>query len=98
MSKNLLQKSLKEGNTLYGPFCKIQDPAIVEIAAISGFDFVIIDIEHGPYSIESTQNMIRAAEAKGITPVVRVTENSDTLILRMLDIGVKCIQVPKICT
>jgi 4-hydroxy-2-oxoheptanedioate aldolase len=98
MSKNTLQQNLKNGQTVYGPFCKIQDPAIVEIAALSGFDFVIIDMEHGPYSIESTQNLIRAAEARGITPVVRVTENSETLILRTLDIGAKCIQVPQICT
>ena len=98
MAKNLLQNSLTEGKTVYGPFCKIQDPAIVEIAALSGFDFVIIDMEHGPYSIESAQNMIRAAEARGITPVVRVTENNETLILRTLDIGAKCIQVPQICT
>lgn len=98
MVKNSLKQKLKEGKTLYGPFCKIQDPTIVEISALSGFDFVIIDMEHGPYSIESTQNMVRAAEARGITPVVRVTENSETLILRTLDIGVKCIQVPQICT
>lgn len=98
MSKNKLRDSLIEGKTLYGPFCKIQDPAIVEIAAYSGFDFIIIDMEHGPFSIESAQNMIRAAEARGITPVVRVTENSGTLILRILDIGAKCIQVPQVCT
>ena len=98
MATNSLKKQLNEGATVYGPFCKIQDPAIVEIAALSNFDFVIIDMEHGPYSIESTQNLIRAAEAKGITPVVRVTENSETLILRTLDIGAKCIQVPQICT
>ncbi|MBJ2173578.1 aldolase [Aureibaculum sp. A20] len=97
MSKNVLQNSLKEGKTVFGPFCKIQDPAIVEIAALSGFDFVIIDMEHGPFSIESLQNMIRAAEARGITPVVRVTENSETLILRTLDVGAKCIQIPQIC-
>lgn len=98
MSKNILKNNLNEGKTLFGPFCKIQDPVIVEIAALSGFDFVIIDMEHGPYSIESVQNMIRAAEARDITPVVRVTENSETLILRTLDIGAKCVQVPQICT
>lgn len=98
MKQNLLQNKLKEGQTVFGPFCKLQEPAIVEIAAYSGFDFVIIDMEHGPFSVESVQNMVRAAEAKGITPVVRVTENSETLILRVLDIGVRCIQVPQICT
>ena len=70
--KNKLKESLQQGNSVYGPFCKIQDPTIVEIAALSNFDFVIIDMEHGPFSIESTQNMVRAAEARGITPVVRV--------------------------
>lgn len=98
MGENILQRKLVAGETVFGPFCKMQDPAIVEIAALSNFDFVIIDMEHGPYGIESTQNMIRAAEARGITPVVRVTENSETLILRTLDIGAKCIQVPQICT
>ncbi len=98
MIKNILQNSLKEGKTVVGPFCKLQDPAIAEIAALSGFDFIIIDMEHGPYSVESVQNMVRAAEARGITPVVRVTENSETLILRILDIGVRCIQVPQICS
>lgn len=98
MSFNKLKNSILEGKTVYGPFCKIQDPTITEIAALSNFDFVIIDMEHGPYGIESTQNMVRAAEARGITPVVRVTENSETLILRTLDIGVKAIQVPQICT
>lgn len=98
MIKNKLKEKLQKGATVVGPFCKLQDPAIVEIAALSGFDFVIIDMEHGPFSIESAQNMIRAAEARGITPVVRVTENSDTLILRTLDIGAKCVQIPQICT
>lgn len=98
MKINELNRQLQEGKTVYGPFCKIQDPAIVEIAAYSGFNFIIIDMEHGAFSIESLQNMVRAAEARGITPVVRVSENSETLILRVLDIGVKCIQVPQICT
>lgn len=95
--KNKLKESLLKGESIYGPFSKIQDPTIVEIAALSNFDFIIIDMEHGPFSIEYAQNMIRAAEARGITPVVRVTENNETLILRLLDIGAQCIQVPQIC-
>ena len=83
---------------MFGPFCKILDPAVVELAALAGFDFVIVDMEHGPYSIETVQQMLRAAEARGITAVVRVTENSETSILRVLDIGAQCIQVPQIST
>ena len=55
-------------------------------------------MEHGPYSVETVQQMIRAAEARGISAVVRVPENSETSILRVLDVGAKCIQVPQIST
>jgi len=98
MIENKIKLMLDEGKSVYGPFCKMQDPAVAEIAGLVGFEFLIIDMEHGPHSIESAQDMVRAAEARGITPVVRVTENSETLILRTLDIGVKCIQVPQIST
>ncbi len=98
MKINILKKALEEGKTVFGPFCKMLDPTVVELAALAGFDFVIIDMEHGPYSIETVQQMVRAAEARGITAVVRVTENSETSILRVLDIGAKCIQVPQIST
>ncbi|MCA0932501.1 aldolase [Lutimonas saemankumensis] len=96
MKRNQLKDHLSKGKTVYGPFCKIQDATMVEIAALSGFDFIILDMEHGPFSIETVQTLIRTAEARGITPVVRVTENSETLILRTLDVGARCIQVPKI--
>ena len=98
MKTNILKEALEEGQTVFGPFCKMLDPAVVELAALAGFDFVIIDMEHGPYSIETVQQMLRAAEARGITAVVRVAENSETSILRVLDIGAKCIQVPQIST
>ncbi len=98
MKINILKKALEEGKTVFGPFCKMLDPAVVELAALAGFDFVIIDMEHGPYSIETVQQMVRAAEARGITAVVRVKENNETSILRVLDIGAKCIQVPQIST
>ena len=98
MKINILKKALEEGKTVFGPFCKILDPAVVELAALAGFDFVIIDMEHGPYTIETVQQMLRAAESRGITAVVRVTKNSETSILRVLDIGAQCIQVPQIST
>ncbi len=98
MKTNQLKESLLEGKAVFGPFCKINDATMVEIAALSGFNFVILDMEHGPYSIESIQILIRAAEARGITPVVRVTENSEALIMRTLDVGARCIQVPQIST
>jgi 4-hydroxy-2-oxoheptanedioate aldolase len=63
---NNLKKALKEGKTVFGPFLKFTDPAAVEVMGFSGFDFVIINEEHGPISMQSAQNIIRAAESVNI--------------------------------
>ena len=98
MKKNYLKKALQDGKIIFGPFLKITDPAVVEIMGFAGFDFVIIDEEHGPISVENAQNMIRAAESVNITPVIRVGNNDEALILRALDIGAQGIEIPQINT
>lgn len=95
---NKLKKALQEGKTVLGPFMKLSDPAVVEIFGHVGFDFVIIDLEHGPLSIETAQNMVRAAEIVGITPIIRVSENDPAQISRALDIGAQGVQIPHITT
>ncbi len=96
MKKNNLKKTLQDNKVVFGPFLKITDPAVVEIMGFAGFDFVIIDEEHGPISVENAQNMIRAAESVNITPVIRVGNNDEALILRALDIGAQGIEIPQI--
>ena len=96
MKKNNLKEVLKEGKNVFGPFMKFTDPAAVEIMGFAGFDFVIIDAEHGPISMQSAQNMIRSAETANITPIIRVSSNDEALILRALDIGAQGIEIPQI--
>jgi len=96
MKKNRVKEIIKKGKVALGPFMKFTDPASVEIAGKAGFDFVIIDMEHGPVSVETAQNLIRAAELVNITPIIRVTENEPGLILRALDIGAGGVEVPQI--
>jgi 4-hydroxy-2-oxoheptanedioate aldolase len=96
LKKNYLKKALQDGKVVFGPFLKITDPAVVEIMGFSGFDFVIIDEEHGPISMERAQNMIRAAESVNITPVIRVGNNDEAVILRALDIGAQGIEIPQV--
>ncbi len=96
MKKNNLKKALHDSKIVFGPFLKITDPAVVEIMGFAGFDFVIIDAEHGPISMENAQNMIRAAETANITPIIRVGNNNEALILRALDIGAQGIEIPQI--
>ncbi|MEW9123166.1 MAG: aldolase/citrate lyase family protein [Thermotaleaceae bacterium] len=96
MFQNSLKRKMKSGQTVFGTFLVINSPDIVEIVALSSYDFVIIDTEHGPLSIESTQHLIRAAELRGITPITRTTNALETTILRSLDVGAHGIQVPQV--
>jgi len=96
LKKNNLKEVLKEGKNVFGPFMKFTDPAAVEIMGFAGFDFVIIDAEHGPISMQNAQNMIRSAETANITPIIRVASNDEALILRALDIGAQGIEIPQI--
>ena len=79
-----------------GTFSKSQDPAFIEIIGHAGFDFVVLDLEHGPNTVLSLQNLIRAAEVTGLVPIVRVKEDTPSLISEVLDVGAAGIQVPQI--
>jgi len=89
---------LRENRPLLGFFIGFPSPAVVEMAGYAGFDFIIIDNEHGPASIETTENLVRAARAAGIPPIVRVSGANPKEILRTLDVGAAGIQVPQINT
>ena len=91
-----LKAKLKTKRHLFGTFVQIPSPAIVELAGYSGFDFVIIDFEHGPLGIETATNMVRAANACNTSPVIRVAKNDPFLIGQALDIGAEGIMVPQI--
>ncbi|MDR1613073.1 MAG: aldolase, partial [Planctomycetota bacterium] len=67
-------KSFKERirtEAVYGPFAKTNDPGMVEAIGHAGFDFVILDLEHGPNSVETIQNLVRAAQISHLIPIVR---------------------------
>jgi 4-hydroxy-2-oxoheptanedioate aldolase len=86
---------LRSGRPLFGTFVGIPSPALVEMCGHAGLDFVIVDNEHGPAGIESTEGLVRAARACGVVPVVRTLEPD---ILRVLDVGASAIQVPQVNT
>lgn len=90
------RNKLKNGECVYGIFMKTGDPMFVEAASLGGFDYVILDTEHGPVSIENQQNNIRAAEARGAVPIIRLKDFGENTIGKALDIGAYGIQVPQI--
>ena len=95
MSNNI-QAKLNKGEYVVGPFMKLPSPVVVEIMGLAGFDYVIIDCEHGPLNVLQAEDMVRAAKLTGISPVIRVGDNDPVMISRALDIGADAVQVPQI--
>lgn len=101
MNETLIQgfrNKIISGNPVFGPFMKTCDPGFVEAAGYAGMDFAILDMEHGPVSIQSMQNNIRAAQVSGILPVVRVPAITEEAIGKALDIGAAAVEIPQIST
>ncbi|NLX36331.1 MAG: aldolase [Chloroflexi bacterium] len=98
MKPNALKAKLAAGDVVYGPFMNCSYGAMIEIVGMAGFDFAIVDMEHGPLSAQAGEDLCRAAQAVGISPIVRVRKNDGPQIQRALDIGSAGVQVPQIET
>ena len=96
MRENPLKARLEAGETVVGSFHPIPAPGIVELYGLVGFDFVIVDAEHGPSSVETLEAQVRAADAVDLPVVVRIAENTPQNILRHLDTGVLGVQLPMV--
>ncbi|HYI25889.1 MAG TPA: aldolase/citrate lyase family protein [Thermomicrobiales bacterium] len=95
-SGNTVKDKLSAGDVVYGCFVAPPSAPDVEILALAGFDFVLIDAEHGPISPESAYPMILAAESRGIEPMARIGQNDRQVILKFLDLGVTGVMVPQV--
>lgn len=95
MRKNPIKEKLARGETVFGCFVNLPSPDLVEISGLIGFDFVLIDCEHGPIDFATMTHMIRAADAAGVPALLRSPQNVAQVILRYLDAGALGIQVPQ---
>jgi 4-hydroxy-2-oxoheptanedioate aldolase len=98
MLANTTKAKLLAGKTVHGCFLKYSQPALAEIIAMAGFDFVLFDGEHGTLEPSEIENLVRAVELRGATPLARVTTNQAHIILRYLDTGLHGVQVPWVNT
>ncbi|MDZ5143526.1 HpcH/HpaI aldolase family protein [Microbacterium testaceum] len=72
------------------------NPVVAEIAAGSGLDWLLIDMEHSATSIEQVLGQLQVAAAYPVTPVVRVPSNDPVTIKRVLDVGAQNLIVPMV--
>lgn len=98
MQANKVKRKLAAGRSVVVVETRHASPSFVEFVAQLGFDAVFLDLEHGGGSWEGLENMIRAAEIGGATPIVRVQDNGASSVGRSLDRGAGGIQVPHVNT
>lgn len=90
------KSKLREGKHVFGPFMKSTDPAFIEVAGYTGFDFVILDMEHGPAGFSEMQNLIRAAILANVIPIIRTSNSFEDFIAKPLDLGALGVQIPQV--
>ncbi|MFN8559845.1 MAG: aldolase/citrate lyase family protein [Dehalococcoidia bacterium] len=98
MRVNTTKAKLAEGKVVFGGIVSGYAPEIVELLGAIGYDFVMLDCEHGSIGLDQLENLVRAAEVFGITPIARVPDHADATILRALDRGVQGVIVPHVNT
>ena len=98
MRQNDLRERMERGETVYGMFLNSGSSVLTEVIGLAGFDFVLIDSEHGPTGVLDNRELVQAAEYRGTVPIVRVPNSSSDTILKMLDIGAHGILVPRVNT
>ena len=96
--KNLLKEKLQKGQFVIGTCVGLGHPDVTERLSRLGFDWLFIDGEHAPLSIETMQMLMQAMNGSDCTPVVRPQWNDMVIIKRILDIGAHGVVVPWVNT
>ncbi len=79
-----------------GTWTQIGAPEVIDILGATGFDFTILDAEHGSFGMDAIENLVRACDAAGVVPIVRIPDASQSHITRALDAGAQAVVVPGI--
>jgi 2-dehydro-3-deoxyglucarate aldolase len=93
---SLLKQKLQNKELSIGSWLTIPHQAVIEIMSTAGFDWLTIDMEHSPISIETIMNLIGHIQGNGMQALVRVSKNEEVVIKRVLDAGADGVVVPMI--
>jgi 4-hydroxy-2-oxoheptanedioate aldolase len=93
-----LKARWKAGEVTFGAWCMMPGAMGAEIIARQGFDWVLVDMQHGCMDYETALAMIRAIDQTPAAPIVRVPWNDPGIIGRVLDAGAMGVLIPMIQT
>lgn len=95
--KNKLFNALRNGETQLGLWAGGASSTLTEIAAKAGFDWIVLDAEHGPNDMSSLRDQLRVAEPH-VPVAVRLSTGADWMIKQVLDLGIQTVMVPMVET
>lgn len=91
---NFMDRLAGAGRGLLGTWAKIPSLETIELMGQAGFDFVVVDLEHAPLSVEAAYRMIVTAQGAGMAALVRLSDRQGSQIQRLLDSGADGLLVP----
>ena len=96
--QNPMKDKIARGEPALGVSLMFPSPQTVEMLGHAGFDWVLLDCEHGSIGLGDLELMAMAADAAGITAIARPQSNAAADIQAVMDRGVKGVQVPHVIT
>jgi 2-dehydro-3-deoxyglucarate aldolase/4-hydroxy-2-oxoheptanedioate aldolase len=96
MFENVLKTKLKAGKKTIGAWAQLASPFTAEILSSAGFDWLMLDMEHGPGDILSLISQVQAMKSSDSVPLVRAPWNDFVVIKRILDAGAQGVLIPYI--
>ena len=94
--KPTLRAALQRGLPVFGSWLQFGHPAITEIMARAGFDWLAIDLEHSAIDLETAFTMIQVIDLAGCAPLVRLSANDPVQAKRVMDAGAWGVIVPSV--
>ena len=95
---NKTKAKLKAGQPAFGVISTSDDPQLAELFGIAGFDYYMLDAEHGLIDPAQAAHVIRVCETTNVTPMIRIGSKDPKLVLQYLDAGMMGIMMPGLVT
>lgn len=92
--RNHVKAKLRSGKPAFGVGLSVMQPAVISTISVSGFDWVLYDTEHGPWSVETVDDMIHRTSGSPASPIIRVVWNEINAVKKALDTGAYGVIVP----
>lgn len=94
IQENRAKRKLKAGQPAYGILSTSADPQLAELFGLAGFDYYMLDAEHGLMDAAQVVDVIRACERVNMTPMVRIGSKDPKVVLQYLDAGMMGVMMP----